>query len=63
MGFNLTTKVGWENLKYQWRWGIDWKLIFMDTFSIFYCRLFGHREYETDEGKACKRGHWIALKE
>ena len=57
MGFDLTTKIGWKNLKYQWKSGIQWKYVFTDTFIKFYCKLIGHNEYNSNGERACKRCH------
>lgn len=60
MGFDLTNKQGWNNLKSQWRWGIPLELVFQDTFMKFYCKIVGHDEYDSDGDRACKRcAHYI----
>lgn len=56
MGFDLTTKIGWQNLKYQMRWGINWGLVLSDTFGKFVCKAIGHNPFDAgDSQKGCYR--------
>jgi hypothetical protein len=61
MGFDLTTKIGWKNLRYaSWRSARHYFL--RDTFSKIWCLVVGHIEYDTFNGLACKRCQQYIIK-
>lgn len=57
MGFDLTNKHGRRNFFSEAKHGrYNLKLMFIDTFTQFYCRVVGHKTYETeDKDLACRR--------
>lgn len=65
MGYDLTQKVGWKNLRYAIKWkhmSGPKQYLLADTFGQFKCWFVGHDIYDAGDSPdrnepACKRCH------